>query len=158
MCQHVAFNQQALAADALKNRVSDDQRLKLEGVLETDYYAKQTSSGGPIKVIGIVVAVIMAIGSSFAAMNTMYAIVSQRTREIGTLRALGFSRCSVSWLLTVFVGMATLYLNVKFLQLCTQLLRVLVVNHVHSESPRALEVQRPVIDKDALAGRTLRNF
>jgi hypothetical protein len=32
-----------IAADALKNRVSDDQRLKLEGVLETDYYAKQTS-------------------------------------------------------------------------------------------------------------------
>ena len=42
-----------ISAEALKNRVSDDQRLKLEGVLETDYYAKQTSSGAPIKVIGI---------------------------------------------------------------------------------------------------------
>ena len=41
-----------IAAEALKNRVSDDQRLKLEGMLETDYYAKQTSSGAPIKVIG----------------------------------------------------------------------------------------------------------
>src|ERR1700684_4231702 len=61
-----------IAADALKNRVSDDQRLKLEGMLETDYYAKQTNSGAPIKIIGIVVAIIMAIGSSFAAMNTMY--------------------------------------------------------------------------------------
>ena len=41
-----------IAAEALKNRVSDDQRLKLEGFIETDYYAKQTSSGTPIKVIG----------------------------------------------------------------------------------------------------------
>ena len=41
-----------ISAEALKNRVSDDQRLKLEGVLETEYYAKQTSSGTPIKVIG----------------------------------------------------------------------------------------------------------
>ena len=58
-----------ISAEALKNRVSDDQRLKLEGVLEKDYYAKQTSSGAPIKVIGIVVGFIMAIGSIFAAMK-----------------------------------------------------------------------------------------
>jgi putative ABC transport system permease protein len=89
-----------IAADALKNRVSDDQRLKLEGMLETDYYAKQTSSGAPIKYIGIVVAIIMAIGSSFAAMNTMYAAVAYRGREIATLRVLGFSRPSI---LTSFV-------------------------------------------------------
>lgn len=90
----------AVAADALKNRVADDQRLKLEGQLETDYYKKQTSSGGPIKFIGLVVAVIMAIGSSFAAMNTMYAAVAYRSREIATLRVIGFSRPSI---LTSFV-------------------------------------------------------
>lgn len=89
-----------IAADALKNRVSDDQRLKLEGMLETDYYSKQTSSGAPIKVIGIVVAFIMAIGSIFAAMNTMYAAVAYRGREIATLRVIGFSRPSI---LTSFV-------------------------------------------------------
>ena len=89
-----------VAADALKNRVSDDQRLKLDGMLETEYYAKQTSSGAPIKYIGIVVAVIMAIGSSFAAMNTMYAAVAYRGREIATLRVLGFSRPAI---LTSFV-------------------------------------------------------
>jgi putative ABC transport system permease protein len=89
-----------IAADALTKRVSDDQRLKLEGVLETDYYAKQTKSGGPIKYIGIVVAIIMAIGSSFAAMNTMYAAVAYRGREIATLRVLGFSRPAI---LTSFV-------------------------------------------------------
>jgi putative ABC transport system permease protein len=89
-----------IAAEALKNRVSDDQRLKLEGVLETDYYAKQTSSGTPIRVIGTVVAFIMAIGSIFAAMNTMYAAVAYRGREIATLRVIGFSRPAI---LTSFV-------------------------------------------------------
>ncbi len=89
-----------IAAEALKNRVSDDQRLKLEGMLESDYYAKQTSSGTPIKVIGWVVGVIMAIGSIFAAMNTMYAAVAYRGREIATLRVIGFSRPAI---LTSFV-------------------------------------------------------
>jgi putative ABC transport system permease protein len=89
-----------VAADALKHRVSDDQRLKLEGVLEPDYYAKQTSSGAPIRIIGWIVAIIMAIGSSFAAMNTMYAAVAYRSREIATLRVIGFSRPSI---LTSFV-------------------------------------------------------
>ena len=41
------------------------------------------------------VAIIMAVGSSFAAMNTMYAAVARRAREIGTLRVLGFSRGSI---------------------------------------------------------------
>jgi putative ABC transport system permease protein len=90
----------AISADALTKRVSDDQRLKLEGVLETDYYAKQTSSGTPIKVIGWVVGIIMAIGSIFAAMNTMYAAVAYRGREIATLRVIGFSRPAI---LTSFV-------------------------------------------------------
>jgi putative ABC transport system permease protein len=89
-----------VAADALKNRVSDDQRLKLNGMLETDYWAKQTSSGNPIKFVGMIVAVIMAIGSCFAAMNTMYAAVAYRAREIATLRVIGFTRPSI---LTSFV-------------------------------------------------------
>jgi len=89
-----------VAADALKNRVSDDQRLKLAGMLETDYWAKQTNSGAPIKYVGTIVAIIMAIGSCFAAMNTMYAAVAYRSREIATLRVIGFSRPSI---LTSFV-------------------------------------------------------
>jgi putative ABC transport system permease protein len=88
------------AAESLKNAVSDDQRLKLDGMLETDYYAKQTSSGGPIKVVGWMVGIIMGIGSIFAAMHTMYAAVAYRAREIATLRVIGFSRPSI---LTSFV-------------------------------------------------------
>jgi putative ABC transport system permease protein len=89
-----------VAAQALKNRVSDDQRLKLKGMLETEYYAQQTSTGGPIKFVGTIVAIIMAIGSCFAAMNTMYAAVAYRSREIATLRVIGFSQPSI---LTSFV-------------------------------------------------------
>ena len=89
-----------VSADALKNRVSDDQRLKLQGMLETEYWSKQTSSGAPIKFVGTIVAIIMAIGSCFAAMNTMYAAVAYRSREIATLRVIGFSRPSI---LTSFV-------------------------------------------------------
>src|ERR1700740_3350872 len=92
--------QDPIAAEALTRRVSDDQRLKLDGLLETDYYAKQTRSGTPIKVIGWVVGIIMAVGSIFAAMNTMYAAVAYRGREIATLRVIGFSRPAI---LTSFV-------------------------------------------------------
>ncbi len=84
-----------LAAEALKNRMNDDQRLKLQGMLEPDYYATQTRSGAPIKFVGLIVAVIMAFGSCFAAMNTMYAAVAYRAREIATLRIMGFPRIPI---------------------------------------------------------------
>ena len=82
-------------AAALAKQVSDDQRLKLDGVVETEYYAKQTRSGNTIKVVGYVVGFIMAVVSLFAAMNMMYATVAYRSREIATLRILGFSRPSI---------------------------------------------------------------
>lgn len=81
-----------VAADALKHRVADDQQLQLMGQLETEYYDKQTSSGGGIRLMGFIVAFTMAIGSIFAASNTMYAAVAYRSREIATLRIMGFRR------------------------------------------------------------------
>jgi putative ABC transport system permease protein len=83
------------AAAALVNSINDDQRLNMNAESEKDYYGRQTQSAAPIEFIGIFVAVIMAIGSSFAAMNTMYAAVARRSREIGTLRVLGFSQGSI---------------------------------------------------------------
>lgn len=83
------------AAQALANRIKDDQRLLLEGRLEREYYEQQMSSAAPIEGLGIFVAVIMAVGSCFAAMNTMYTAVARRAREVGTLRLLGFSRWSI---------------------------------------------------------------
>ncbi len=85
----------AVAAKALVNDISNDQRLQLTAVSEHDYYEQQTASAVPIESTGILVAIIMAVGSSFAAMNTMYAAVARRAREIGTLRVLGFSRISI---------------------------------------------------------------
>src|SRR5438128_5181665 len=49
----------------------------------------------PVKILGSFIAVIMSIGACFAAMNAMYASVAYRSREIGTLRVLGFKRRSI---------------------------------------------------------------
>jgi putative ABC transport system permease protein len=85
----------AVTAKALVNDINNDQRLNMNALSEADYYEAQTASAAPIEYIGIFVAVIMAIGSAFAAMNTMYAAVARRSREIGTLRVLGFSKGSI---------------------------------------------------------------
>ena len=85
----------AVAADALIKDIEADQRMNVTAEPEEAYYAAQMKSGAPIQFIGIFVSAIMAIGSSFAAMNTMYAAVARRAREIGTLRVLGFSRGSI---------------------------------------------------------------
>ncbi len=84
-----------VAVQSLINRVETDQRLLMEGLRETDYYARQTESATPVQGLGIFVAIIMAVGSSFAAMNTMYAAVARRSKEVGVLRLLGFSRWSI---------------------------------------------------------------
>ncbi len=75
--------------------VKGDQRLKLEGKTEKKYYEEQMVTGAPIKILAILVGIFTAIGAAFGAMNTMYAQVAARTREIGTLRAIGFSRRAV---------------------------------------------------------------
>lgn len=87
--------QDELATQALINELESDQRLQIEALTEREYFEKQTSSGDVIKYLGTFVAIIMAIGSCFAAMNTMYAAVARRSQEIGTLRVLGFSRRSI---------------------------------------------------------------
>jgi ABC-type antimicrobial peptide transport system permease subunit len=81
--------------DSLIDDIKNDRNLGSTAMKEQEYYANMTSSGTPIEVLGIAVAVIMAVGSGFGAMNTMYAAVARRGREIGTLRSLGFSRKSI---------------------------------------------------------------
>lgn len=85
----------AATVPALVAAIDNDRQLTLTAIPERKYYARQTVSGAPLEFLGILVAAIMAIGSSFAAMNTMYAAVARRSREIGTLRVLGFSRGSI---------------------------------------------------------------
>jgi ABC-type antimicrobial peptide transport system permease subunit len=85
----------AVSAQALVNNINNDQRLNMNAMSEQEYYAQQTQGAAPIEFTGLFVAIVMAIGSAFAAMNTMYAAVARRAREIGTLRVLGFSRGSI---------------------------------------------------------------
>ena len=68
----------------------------LRAVSEKQYYEDQAGPvANTIRTLGGLVAVVMGIGAVFAAMNTMYRIVASRTREIGTLRAIGFSRRAI---------------------------------------------------------------
>jgi putative ABC transport system permease protein len=79
----------------LTNRIDTDKRLALRAEGEVEYYKKQTVTAAPIKIIAGLLGVAMSIGAVFAAMNTMYASVASRTREVGTLRVIGYSRKSV---------------------------------------------------------------
>ncbi len=84
-----------ISMQALINNLTNDPRFNVDAVTESSYYSAQTSSAAPVKFLGIFVSIIMAIGSSFAAMNTMYAAVARRAFDIGVLRVLGFSRLSI---------------------------------------------------------------
>jgi putative ABC transport system permease protein len=82
--------------DAFQAFVEQDKRLGLLASREADFYEKQ-SEGTSVFVTGLgtAVAVFFSLGAMIGAMITMYAAVANRQREIGTLRALGFSRRSI---------------------------------------------------------------
>ena len=80
---------------ALTRRIADDPRINLQAQTESDYYKDEAVVARQLRVLMTVVAAVMAVGAIFGAMNTMYAAVSTRTAEIGTLRALGFGPGSV---------------------------------------------------------------
>jgi ABC-type antimicrobial peptide transport system permease subunit len=82
--------------DAVKEQIESDPRLTLEAKRETRFYADQSESLSKfISYLGTTISVIFSIGAIIGAMITMYASVASRTGEIGTLRALGFSRSSI---------------------------------------------------------------
>jgi len=83
--------------DAFKRAMSVDKRLQeFEPKIEQQYFAEQSSFlAGFIRVLGIFITIIFSIGATVGAMITMYAGVASRTVEIGTMRALGFSRRSI---------------------------------------------------------------
>ena len=82
--------------ESFNQTISSDPRLYLQAQREQDYYAQQSQAMTTvIRVFGSFVTLILSIGAMFGAMNTMYAAVAYRTREIGTLRALGFSRLRI---------------------------------------------------------------
>ncbi|HEV8076065.1 MAG TPA: FtsX-like permease family protein [Candidatus Acidoferrum sp.] len=84
------------AFQKLKDSLTGDPRLNVDVTREIDYYAKQsTRMTTLITRLGGFVALIMAIGAVFGALNTMYSAVAERGREIATMRALGFTTLNV---------------------------------------------------------------
>jgi putative ABC transport system permease protein len=79
------------AYDRFKDTLTTDPRLDVKVVRESEYYEAQSRTlHGIIKGLGVFIGLVMAIGATFGALNTMYSAVATRTREVATLRALGF--------------------------------------------------------------------
>ncbi len=89
------------AYDQLRNTIENDTRFKLAAIPEAVYFQNQSRSSIFLKVAGTLIAVLLTFAAMFAAANTMFAAVSTRTREIGTMRALGFSQLDI---LICFLG------------------------------------------------------
>jgi putative ABC transport system permease protein len=84
------------AFDRLKDSLTTDPRLNVSAIREPEYYAQQSQQLQTIiHGIGYMIAGLMGIGAVFGAINTMYTAVASRTREIATLRALGFGSMPV---------------------------------------------------------------
>jgi putative ABC transport system permease protein len=81
--------------DALARRIGGDPRWALEAKPEVEYYADQAESANVFYAIVVGLAVLAGVGAAFGATNTLYAAVLSRRAEIGTLRALGFSRAAI---------------------------------------------------------------
>lgn len=82
--------------DAFKATMESDKQLGLETLTEAGYYEKQSNGTAMfIKIMGVIIVFFLSLGGMIGALITMQAAVAQRKREIGTLRALGFSRGSI---------------------------------------------------------------
>lgn len=82
--------------EAFATVVESDKQLGLEVFREREYYEKQSEGTSMVvSMLGIITAVFFSIGAMIGAMITMYGSVAQRSREIGTLRALGFTRFAI---------------------------------------------------------------
>lgn len=85
----------AASVSSVIQRVESDPRFNLTAQPELEYWEQQTRASQPLKLLATFIAIVMGIGACFAAMNTMYAAVGSRAREITTLLVLGFKRRSV---------------------------------------------------------------
>jgi putative ABC transport system permease protein len=96
---HQSVSARLVGRDAvapLERRLAADPRMKVRVERETEYYQRASLQMTTfIQVLGTLVALVMALGAVFAALNTMYSAVAERSREIATIRALGFGEGSV---------------------------------------------------------------
>ncbi len=93
------------AVQRIVQQVEDDRRLQLSAMPQKQYFTQQSISAGGITALGVFIAIVMGIGSCFAAMNMMFGTIMARSKEIGTLRSLGFRRRSIlaSFLVEAFL-------------------------------------------------------
>jgi ABC-type antimicrobial peptide transport system permease subunit len=78
------------AAEELAGRLAGSRSVSVEAVTETSYYRKQAEEGDVIKLAAWVIAWFMGVGAMFGVMNTMFAAIAQRTKDIAVLRLLGY--------------------------------------------------------------------
>lgn len=81
--------------ETFRNALTEDARLTVDVISERDFIAEQAKVADRLRALVLIVGLIVGIGAAFGGMNTMYAAVARRTREVGVLRTLGFSRGSV---------------------------------------------------------------
>src|SRR4029079_17519022 len=82
--------------DEFKAAIENEKQLGLEAMRESVYFQKQSEGTTMfVTVMGVIISILFSVGAMIGAMITMYAAVAQRQREVGTLRALGFSRISI---------------------------------------------------------------
>lgn len=81
--------------DKLMTTLKEDNQFLLAPITEIEFFAKQLDTAIVIKFVGYFIAVFLTMGAMFAAANTMFAAVASRSREIGTLRAIGFGQGSI---------------------------------------------------------------
>ena len=91
--------------DQLRKEIEDGAQFRLAAHPETKYFESQSDTSTFFKAAGTLIAILLTFGAMFAAANTMFSAVKSRTREIGTMRALGFSRGDV---LMSFLGESVL--------------------------------------------------
>ncbi|APV52207.1 multidrug ABC transporter permease [Betaproteobacteria bacterium GR16-43] len=122
----IAHLEDAGRFETFKAAIAADQRLALDVKQEPAFYEEQTKAlSGFLFWLGLALSIIFSVGAMIGAMITMYASVANRTREIGTLRALGFRRRSIlvaflleSMLLALLGGLVGLFFA-SFLQVFT---------------------------------------
>lgn len=115
---------------AFKDVLTTDPRLNVRVFTEKEYYEGLSATlVALVSSVGVVIAVLMGLGAIFAALNTMYSAVSARTREISTLRALGFGAFPVTFSVLLescliglaggFIGVAVAYVTLNGMQAST---------------------------------------
>ena len=83
------------AKDAVRDRITNDEQFGLEATDEIAYFEDQIEAASVLRFVGYVIASFLTIGAMFASANTMFAAIASRSREIGTLRAIGFPRKTI---------------------------------------------------------------